>query len=70
MEGLPKKRATRKVCAEAANVFAVRVWDRRFRITDYLREVVDLTPVHPTVLSSEPAEVGLESVGVDQCASA
>src|SRR6202050_3170865 len=26
----PKKRKTRKVCAETANVFAVRIWNRRF----------------------------------------
>ena len=30
---LPKKRATGKVCAEAANVFAVRVRSRRFGVT-------------------------------------
>src|SRR6202043_1368545 len=41
VEELPKKRATRKVCAEAANVFAVRIWDSRFGITYYLPEVVD-----------------------------
>jgi hypothetical protein len=70
VEDLPKKRATRKVCAEAANVFAVRVWDSRFGKTYYLPEVVDLTPVHPTVLSSERAEVELESADVYQCASA
>src|ERR1700674_2412472 len=57
VEELPKKRATRKVCAEAANVFAVRVQDSRFGITHYLPEVVDLAPVHPSVLSSERAEV-------------
>ena len=64
--GLPKKRATRKVSAEVANVFAVRVWDSRFGKTHYLPEVVDLAPHHPTVRSSERAEVALESVGVDQ----
>jgi hypothetical protein len=69
VEELPKKRATRKVCAEAANVFTVRIWDSRFGITYYLPEVVDLAPVHPTVLSSKRAEVELESVGVYQCAS-
>src|SRR5580700_8607506 len=53
MEDLPKKRATRKVCAEAANVFAVRVQNSRFGIAYYLSEIVDLAPVHPTVLSSE-----------------
>ena len=62
MEKLPKKRATSKVCAEGANVFAVRVWDSRFGITHYLPEVVDLAPVHPTVRSSERTEVDLESV--------
>ena len=45
LEELPKKRATRKVCAEAANVFAVRVWDSRLGITHYLPEIVDLAPV-------------------------
>src|SRR5258708_5682304 len=69
VEQLPKKRATSKVCAEAANVFAVRVEDSRFGITYYLPEVVDLSPVHPTVVSSERAEVELESGDVDQCAS-
>jgi hypothetical protein len=69
VEELPKKRATRKVCAEEANVFAVRVWDSRFGITHYLPEIVDLAPVHPSIRSSERAEVELESVDVDQCAS-
>jgi hypothetical protein len=66
VEELPKKRATRKVCAEAANVFAVRVQDSRFGITYYLPEVVDLAPVHPSVRSSERAEIGLESGEVKQ----
>jgi hypothetical protein len=57
------------VCAEAANVFAVRVWDSRFGIAYYLPEVVDLAPVHPTVRSSERAEVELESVDVYQGAT-
>ena len=70
VEELPKKRATLKVCAEAANVFAVRVWDTRFGITYHLRVVVDLAPVHRSVRSSERAEVELESVDVYQCASA
>lgn len=69
MEELPKKRATRKVCAEAANVFAVRVWDIGFGHTHHLPEVVDLSPVHPNVLPSERAEVELESGDIDQCAS-
>jgi hypothetical protein len=66
--GLPKKRTTRKVGAEVANVFAVRVWDIGFGKADYLPEVVDLAPHHPTVRSSERAEVELESVGVYQYA--
>jgi hypothetical protein len=70
VEDLPNKRATGFVCVEAANVFAVRVWVSRFGHTYYLPEVVDLAPVHPTVLSSKRAEVELESVGVYQCASA
>ena len=69
VEELPKKRATRKVCAEAANVFAVRVWDTRFGKTYDLPEVVDLAPVHPTVLSAERAEVNLVSVNAHHCAS-
>jgi hypothetical protein len=69
LESLPKKRATRKVVAEVANVFAVRVWDSRFGIAYYLSEVVDLAPVHPTVRSSERAEVELESVDVYQGAT-
>src|SRR5579864_3238049 len=31
---LPKKRATRKPCAEAANVFAVGIWNRCFGHAD------------------------------------
>jgi hypothetical protein len=69
VEDLPKKRETRTVCAEIANVFAVRVWDIGFGITYYLPDVVDLAPVHPTVLSSERAQVELESGDVYQCAS-
>jgi hypothetical protein len=57
---LPKKRATGKVCAEAANVFAVRVRSRRFGVTHGLREIVDAAPVHPTVRSAKRAEVDLE----------
>src|SRR5579863_3151222 len=64
VEELPKKRKTRKVGAEAADVFAVRVRDSRFGITHYLPPIVDLAPVHPTVGSSERAEVELESVNV------
>jgi hypothetical protein len=69
VEDLPKKRATRKVCAKTANVFAVRVQDSRFGITHYLPEVVDLAPVHPTVRSSKRTEVELKSVDVYQCPS-
>ena len=66
MEVLPKKRTTRKVCAEAANVFAVRIWNRCFGITHCLPSVVDLAAkgVVPTVRSSESAEVELEFVDV------
>src|ERR1700723_654702 len=44
-----KNRATRMVCAEAANVFAVRVWDSRFGKTHCQAEIVDLAPVARTV---------------------
>ncbi len=57
----PEKRATRKVRAEAANVFAIRVWDSRFGITHYQPEIV---PVARSVRSSQRAEVELESVDV------
>jgi hypothetical protein len=63
---LPKKRTTRKPCAEAANIFAVRIGDRCFGHTDHFAALVDLAPVHPTVRSSERAEVDLESVDVDR----
>jgi hypothetical protein len=66
---LPKKRATRKSCAEEANVFAVRVRDIRFGITHCLPLLVDPAIVHPTVLSSERAEVEIDSVDVYRCAS-
>jgi hypothetical protein len=55
VEELPKKRPTRKVCSETANVFAIWIWDSRFGIAYYLPEVIDLAPVHPTVLPSERA---------------
>jgi hypothetical protein len=63
---LPKKRTTRKVGAEAANVFAVRIWNRCFGIAYGLPSIVDLAAkgVVPTVWSSESAEVERESVGV------
>src|SRR6266567_4215525 len=61
---LPKKRATRKPCAEGAKVFAVRIWNRCFGHTDRFPAVVDPAPVHPTVRSSKRAEVDLESVDV------
>ena len=70
VEELPKKRPTRKVCSETANVFAIWIWDSRFGIAYYLPEVIDLAPIHPTVLPSERAEVELESVDVYQGASA
>src|SRR5580692_8387990 len=69
VEVLPQKRATRKVGAESANVFAVRVQGIRFGITHYLPPVVDLAPVHETVLPSERAEVDLDSVDDDRIAS-
>src|SRR5579863_5956974 len=62
VEVLPYKRKTNMVCAETTNVFAVRVQGRRFGITYYLPSVVDLAPVHKTVLPSERAEVDLASV--------
>src|SRR6185437_1714859 len=67
--GLPKKRATRKVGTEAANVFTVRIRDSRLGIAYYLPQLVDLAPHHPTVWSSERAEVGLDSADIYQCAS-
>jgi hypothetical protein len=41
-------------------------WEIGFGKTYYLPEVVDLAPHHPTVRSSERAELELESVGVYQ----
>jgi hypothetical protein len=70
VEVLPKKRETHTVCAEAANVLAVRIQDIRFGNTHYLPAIVDLAPVHPTVLSSKRAQVDLESVDVYQSGSA
>jgi len=61
---LPKKRATRTVCAEFAIVFAVRICDRCCGLTDRFPAVVDPTSVHPTVLSSKRAEVDLEFADV------
>src|ERR1700722_7256289 len=57
----PEKRATRKMCAEATNVFAVRVWDSRFGITHDQPEIVDLAPVARSVRSSQRAEVEFDS---------
>jgi hypothetical protein len=65
----PKKRATRKSCAKGANVFAVRIWNIRFGITHCLPLIVDPTILRPTVLSSERAEVEVDSVDVYRCAS-
>ena len=45
----PKKRNARKECAEAANVFAVRIGNSCFRHTDGFAAVVDPAPVDPTV---------------------
>ena len=60
----PKKRTTRKYCAEGANVFTVRIWNRCFGHTDSFPAIVDPAPVDPTVLSSKRAEVDVESVDV------
>src|SRR5215472_6105978 len=62
----PKERATRKFCAETADVFAVGVYNRCFGITHCLPSIVDLTAkgVIPTVVSSERADVECESVDV------
>ena len=61
---LPNKRTTRKVCAEAANVLAVRIWNRCFGKTNRLPGIVDPAIIGPTVLSSEGAEVDLVSFNV------
>ena len=54
----PKKRTTRKMCAESANVFAVRVQDIRFGITHRLPSIIDLAAkgVVPITRSSESGE--------------
>lgn len=46
----------RKVCAEAANVLAVRIRDRCFGQTGRFTAIVDPVILGPTVLSSERAE--------------
>ena len=61
----PKKRNARKVCAEAANVFAVRIWNSCFGHTDGFPAVVDPAPVDPAVAGvglSKRAQVDVESV--------
>jgi len=58
----PKKRATRKVCAKAAKVFTVWIWNRCFGQTDSFPAIVDPAIVGPTVLSSKRAEVDVEPV--------
>src|SRR5215469_7743127 len=70
VEVLPEKRTTLTLCAQGANVFAVRIWNRCFGHTDRLPAIVDPAPVHPTVRSSKSAEVDQESVDVDHCTSA
>ena len=62
----PKKRTTRKVRAESANVFAVRVQDIRFGITYCLSSIVDFAAkgVVPIIRSSESGEGERESVDV------
>jgi hypothetical protein len=62
VEELPKKRTTRKVCAEGAKVFTVWIWNRCFGQTDSFPAIVDPAIVGPTVLSSKRAEVDVESV--------
>jgi hypothetical protein len=62
VEELPKKRTTRKVCAEGAKVFTVWIWNRCFGQTDSFPAIVDPAIVSPTVLSSKRAEVDVESV--------
>jgi hypothetical protein len=54
------------VCAETANVFAVRIQDIRFRITYRLPSIVDLAAkgVVPIVRSTESGERERESVEV------
>src|SRR5260370_22628674 len=46
--GSPKKRNALKECAEAANVFAVRVRDSCFGHTDGFPALVDPAPFDPT----------------------
>ena len=60
----PKERNARKVCVEAANVFAVRIWIRCFGITNGFPAVVDPAIVIPTVavVFSKRAQVDVESV--------
>jgi len=62
----PKKRTTRKVRAESANVFAVRVQDIRFGITYCLSSIVDFAAkgVVPIIRSSESGDGERESVEV------
>jgi len=62
---LPKKRKTRKVCAETANIFAIRIWNRCLGHTDGFPGVVDSVPVDRTVRSSERAEFELELADAD-----
>lgn len=67
MAGSPKKRNARKKCAEAANVFAVRIGNSCFGHTDGFAAVVDPAPVDPTVASvgvSKRAQVDVLSVDV------
>jgi hypothetical protein len=54
----------RKVCAEAANVFAVRIWISCFGHTNGFPAVIDPAPVNPTVAVgfSKRAQVDVESV--------
>src|SRR5579872_1985657 len=67
----PKKRNASKKCAEAANVFAVRIRFRYFGHPNSFPAVVDPAPVDPTVGAgfSERAQVDVESVDADHRAA-
>ena len=58
------------VCAEAANVFAVRVWDSVSESPTTCPKSLISPQFIQLFVSSERAEVELESVDVYQCASA
>ena len=56
----PEKRKTRKVCAEIANIFPIRIRNRCLGHTDAFPAVVDSAPIDRTVLSSQRAEFEVE----------